>query len=89
MLIRSFTVLFDSLNIFNLIHLIHISKQLLFAKINSLPSTKGVSRTQRSDYDLLYRISSFKHRGVYLILKLFGAAFIRGGIYLKNQNRRR
>ena len=25
-----------------------------------------------------YRISSFKHRGVYLILRFLGAAFIRG-----------
>ena len=36
------------------------------------------------DYTILqhaiidYRISSFKHRGVYLILRFLGAAFIRG-----------
>ena len=28
-------------------------------------------------YDFMYRISSFKRRGVYLILGLLGAAFIR------------
>ena len=27
---------------------------------------------------IAYRISSFKHRGVYLILRFLGAAFIRG-----------
>ena len=38
-------------------------------------SKEGLTQISLKD---IYRISSFKHRGVYLILWLLGAAFIRG-----------